>query len=138
MKRSIPLIALLSIIVGTSTVLASEKLSPQEKPPSSQISKDVEQNVEEMNQNNTTETISSSSPTKGEKRIVKRDLALQFNEKALKNKFYVEVKESDGKVNYKLATNELLEDLEARAGGTKLSSYNVEYKGQLITVLALP
>lgn len=138
MKRSIPLIALLSLVIGTSTVLASEKISPQEKPPSSQSSKDVGQNVEEMNQNDTTEDISSSSQTKGEKRIVKRNLALQFNEKALENKFYVEVKESTGKVNYKLATNELLEDLEARAGGTKLSSYNVEYKGQLITVLALP
>lgn len=138
MNRSIPLIALLSLVVGTSTVLASEKISPQEKPPSSQSSKDVGQNVEEMNQNNTTEVISSSSQTKGEKRIVKRNLALQFNEKALENQFYVEVKESTGKVNYKLATNELLEDLEARAGGTKLSSYNVEYKGQLITVLALP
>lgn len=138
MNRSIPLIALLSLVVGTSTVLASEKISPQEKPPSSQSSKDVGQNVEEMNQNNTTEAISSSSQTKGEKRIVKRNLALQFNEKALENKFYVEVKESTGKVSYKLATNELLEDLEARACGTKLSSYNVEYKGQLITVLALP
>lgn len=138
MKRSIPLIALLSLVIGTSTVLASEKISPQEKPPSSQSSKDVGQNVEETNQNDTTEDISSSSQTKGEKRIVKRNLALQFNEKALENKFYVEVKESTGKVNYKLATNELLEDLEARAGGTKLSSYNVEYKGQLITVLALP
>lgn len=61
-----------------------------------------------------------------------------FNKEAVAKGYYLESKDSKGKISYEKATEASLQELEGKAQTSKLSVYQTTYQGKLITVLSLP
>ncbi|UYT10387.1 hypothetical protein [Lactococcus garvieae] len=72
---------------------------------------------------------SESSPTNEQKE------RKEFNKEVLSQDYYVENVDSEGKLTYIKATEESLKLLESKAKDNQLSTYQVNYEGQFISVL---
>lgn len=58
-----------------------------------------------------------------------------FTKKVISQDYYVEKVDSTGKLTYVKATEKVIQELEGKTKANKLSTYQVNYKGQMISVL---
>ena len=101
---------------------------PQEKTEKKKIKNNAVSNLKRQEKN---------SPSSSEKKKDVQEEVKSFNKEVLAQDYYVENVDEKGTLTYVKATEQKLHELEAQAKNNALNTYQVNFNGQLISVLAL-
>jgi len=128
----------LCLVVGGSALFYFESLALQAdnmvKAEVQQTSGASKAETGEVSKEKSTPKAETSATETSSKKVLEQRQA--FSRKALAQDYYVEQVDANGKLTYVKATEEALNELQAKAKNNKLSTYQVLYKGQMIAVLA--